>query len=137
MFLAVYLLYLIPEQGFGPWRPIDTARVVAAMYSRKVRHLDEVLSHLHFEDTLDPQLALDPQLKLIIGIFKLRLIRYLSGIGHPKRLHDNGFISEADFERGQHDPLVRVRSLLLTAAESALLPIEDNWRIEVRVISLV
>jgi hypothetical protein len=65
-------------------------------------------------------------------LFRLRLERYLHGVGHPLelwwRLRDLG-ISEEDFRADESNPLLRANLVLHCGTESDMLPIEDNWQI--------
>lgn len=104
------------------------------MYRRQIASLDNVLDHLEF-NVLSP-LTAAPEVPLMRSLFHLRFKRYLAGRGHPRWFRDHGLVtSDAEMERAAASPFFRAQLLLLTALESSLLPVRDDWKIKVRVLS--
>ncbi|KAJ7757901.1 hypothetical protein B0H16DRAFT_1721032 [Mycena metata] len=104
--------------AFRTAHPLKAACLIAGMYHRQVQNLPvDVLPHLHFAALGYPNVP--PVLTNLTLLFEMRLKRYLAGRGHPQWFRDHGLL------------------LLLTALESLLLPIKDNWAIRFTISSLL
>lgn len=102
------------------------------MYHRQVQNLPvDVLPHLHFAALGYPNVP--PVLTNLTLLFDMRLKRYLAGRGHPQWFRDHGLVStDVEMARSRLSAFIRPKLLLLTALESSLLPIKDDWAIRVR-----
>ncbi|KAJ7040169.1 hypothetical protein C8F04DRAFT_1314113 [Mycena alexandri] len=102
--------------AFRTAHPLKAACLIAGMYHRQVQNLPvDVLPHLRFTALGYPNAPL--VLTNLTLLFEMRLKRYLAGRGHPQWFRDHGLL------------------LLLTALESSLLPIKDDWAIRFTVSS--
>ncbi|KAJ7212438.1 hypothetical protein C8J57DRAFT_1256371 [Mycena rebaudengoi] len=115
---------------FHDLSPLRAACLIAGMFHRQVQSIEnEIVPHLQF--AVLGLLTATPEVAILCDLFKLRLIRYLQGTGHPQWLRTHGLIAtDQEMQRGQANQFLRAHLLLLTALESSLLPISESWLIK-------
>ncbi|KAJ6610773.1 hypothetical protein B0H10DRAFT_1953581 [Mycena sp. CBHHK59/15] len=121
---------------FQEWAPLKVACLIAGMYHRQVKSINEILSHLQYNVVLPP--LANSELSLMCTLFKLHFKRYLHGKGHPQWFRTHGMIdNDEELQRGLENLFLHAHLLLLTALESSLLPIQHMWYIKFTVSSLL
>ncbi|KAJ7247569.1 hypothetical protein C8J57DRAFT_1673884 [Mycena rebaudengoi] len=120
---------------FHDLSPLRAACLIAGMFHRQVQSIEnEIVPHLQF--AVLGLLTAAPEVAILCDLFKLRLIRYLQGTGHPQWLRTHGLIAtDQEMQRGRANRFLRAHLLLLTALESSLLPISESWLIKFTISS--
>jgi hypothetical protein len=102
------------------------------MYYRRVCTVAEVFDHLGFHLITR---ASDNTSPYFIKLFKMRLERYMHGVGHPPELRSRlpalG-VAEEEFLAAQNDPLLRANLVLRCGSDLDMRPTQDDWSIRVR-----
>jgi len=106
-------------------------KIFAATSNRRVTDPTQVIDKLEFV-TADRNFT--DLYMLMRRCFRLRLMRWLYGRGHPLSLKGT-CVPEDVFESEREDPLVRARLLLKAVTDSDLLPIGEGSSIRVRLDS--
>lgn len=102
-----------------------------AMYDRRVSSVEDVSSHL------SPKIisrASNGTTPLFARLFDIYLQRYMHGVGHPPELRGSVEcldLSDDNFDSSAQDPLLRAHLVLGATGDYEMLPIEDDWAIEV------
>ncbi|KAJ6628409.1 hypothetical protein B0H10DRAFT_1940581 [Mycena sp. CBHHK59/15] len=121
---------------FQEWAPLKVACLIASMYHRQVKSINEILSHLQYDVVLPP--LANSELSLMCTLFKLHFKRYLRDKGHPQWFRTHGMIdNDEELQCGLENPFLHAHLLLLTALESSLLLIQHMWYIKFTVSSLL
>ncbi|KAJ7133864.1 hypothetical protein C8R43DRAFT_1133106 [Mycena crocata] len=106
--------------------------LLACMYDRQVRKADDVSSQIacdivrHADDGTTPYYG---------ALFRLLLLRYLQGVGHPQELRGS-VIDEEEWMTEVNNRSLRARLFLEAASDSNLLPSREAWRIKVHMVGL-
>ena len=66
------------------------------------------------------------------GLFRSLLHEYLRGSGHPDHPHVHAVVPRSQLERDANDPLLRSRLFLHMMSGSDLVPVDSDWKLEVR-----
>jgi hypothetical protein len=110
--------------------------LIAAMYNRRVDSVGDVLDHIHYNIVTS---ATDGTTPLFLELFKRRLKRYLEGTGHPSHpfIESSGLANEYENDMDSGSSVLRAQCFLLACTESDLLPVNDDFKIEVSAHLLV
>ena len=117
-----------------PTNPDYVIAVVLAMYDRKVRHYQDVWSHVeHTVKYLPLEKSDRPTTLYLSQLFLDRLETYLRGAGHPRHrdIIDGNLIPLPIVERDQHNTVLRSQLLLQALGSSVFMPLLAQWRIQV------
>ncbi|KAJ7179709.1 hypothetical protein C8R46DRAFT_1029151 [Mycena filopes] len=106
--------------------------LLVRIYDREVRQPADIVSKLS-ESIL--MRAVDNTTPFFGALFRLLMLRYLGGTGHPEATR-GGLVSEDDFVAGLNDASLRARLLLQTTTDSNMMPSRESWRILWRFIGL-
>ncbi|KAJ7482745.1 hypothetical protein FB451DRAFT_1555697 [Mycena latifolia] len=105
---------------------LGVAPLLAWLYDRQVRRVEELTSRLVYQILMH---ATDDTTPYFGALFRLLLLRYLDGVGHPPELR-GGLIPEDDWSEQVNNPLLRTQLLLRAASDNDLLPPGDTWRLK-------
>jgi hypothetical protein len=101
--------------------------MLTCLYDRKVRNLEDVIDRVTC--TL-VRTADDGTTPYFGALFRLLLLRYLAGVGHPPQLR-GGLIAEDEWTKQVNNRLLRVGLLLEAATDTDLRPTSQSWAIKV------
>ena len=104
--------------------------LIAAMYNRHISSVGDVLDHIHYNIVTS---ATDGTTPLFLELFKRRLKRYLEGTGHPPHpfIESSGLADEYGIDLDCGSSVIRAQHFLLACTESDLLPVDNDFTIEV------
>ncbi|KAJ7133036.1 hypothetical protein C8R44DRAFT_870487 [Mycena epipterygia] len=109
---SAVLRLLTRSRSFKESSSAKPLELIAKMYDCCVRSVEEILARLVWVTTDDP----DPHADAFFGLFEIRFIRYLCGVGHPRMTRSA--VGEGAFDEDKQDPLTRARLFLLRSAIS-------------------
>ncbi|TFY54611.1 hypothetical protein EVJ58_g8761 [Rhodofomes roseus] len=115
---------------------LDPFVVVQTLYSRTIKSPQDVARLMTYAPSMLESLASTPAERkiqeLYEDMFECRLLRWLYGQGHP----DHSMLRDAPVVLDCSDPTtLRARLLLKAVTESEELPVDPNWRLDVRDLS--
>ncbi|KAF7350638.1 hypothetical protein MSAN_01624100 [Mycena sanguinolenta] len=112
--------------------PLKVRRLLVALYDRRVKTPDDIITRLYFSTGDKPT----PRGDLFFKLFQWRFQRWLLGHGFPKELKsqlvlaadgtsrtEEGIISETDYRVHKGSPVIRGTLFLCSINESPLLPV--------------
>ncbi|KAJ7718210.1 hypothetical protein B0H14DRAFT_2303003, partial [Mycena olivaceomarginata] len=100
--------------------------MLACLYDRKLRSISDVIDHISCSINRSLQDGTTPY---FAALFRLLLIRYLSGAGHPSNLR-GGLIEQSVWDKENGNSLLRVGLLLQAATDADLRPTSQTWSIK-------
>ncbi|KAF8173419.1 hypothetical protein K438DRAFT_1772222 [Mycena galopus ATCC 62051] len=100
--------------------------MLACMYDRQVRNVDDIIDRITCTTYIDSDDGTTPYFG---ALFRLLLIRYLAGPGHPPQAC--GTLVERDqWEKEEQNGVLRVGLLLEAATDTDLRPTSQSWSIK-------
>ncbi|KAJ7718900.1 hypothetical protein B0H16DRAFT_1739743 [Mycena metata] len=106
--------------------------LLARLYDREIRDVEDISSRLDFTILMS---ASDDTTPYYGALFRVLLLRYLDGVGHPAELC-GGLVSDGDFNKVLNDTCLRAGLLLEVATDSNIMPGSDTWLIKWRFVGL-
>ncbi|KAJ7245901.1 hypothetical protein B0H12DRAFT_1306591 [Mycena haematopus] len=100
---------------------------LVTLYDRRIRAVDDVITHLKYLNPLRPRKTS----AYFVKLFQLRLERYAHGRGHPNGVRCLN-VTEEEFQLCRNDPLLRANLILRGGSDSDMRPMEPTWSINVR-----
>ncbi|KAJ6462976.1 hypothetical protein C8R45DRAFT_1177882 [Mycena sanguinolenta] len=100
--------------------------MITCFYDRRIKNIGDIIDHVR---CIIGRSAVDGTTAYFGALFRLLLIRYLSGIGHPPQLR-GGLIESGEWESEQNNTLLRVGLLLAAATDTDLRPTFETWSIK-------
>ena len=93
-------------------------RFLSTVYSRRIEQPADVIPYIRWQAV---GAARAGRLSAaLFSLFIMRFIRWMSGIGHPGLMLEDGHITEQVYERDQSDPGLRARLFYRTVSGSSL-----------------
>ena len=93
------------------------------MSNRRVNDIRDVINKLEFIADVEPLTELQ---RLLAKMFQFRVVRWLHGQGHPKKLAGS-YVSETQYNEEKNDSLLRAKLLLRAASDSDLVPLDASF----------
>ncbi|KAF7345499.1 hypothetical protein MVEN_01568400 [Mycena venus] len=106
--------------------------LLSRMYDLKVKSVNDVAPRLGWQILLRANNGTTPYYG---ALFRLLLLRYLEGVGHPLEIR-GGLVDEAEWSKQINNSALRAGLLLQAASDNDLLPCNDTWRLKFRLIGL-
>ncbi|KAJ7231841.1 hypothetical protein B0H12DRAFT_1239806 [Mycena haematopus] len=100
---------------------------LVTLYDRRIRAVDDVITHLKYLNPLRPRKTS----AYFVKLFQLRLKRYAHGRGHPNGVRCLN-VTEEEFQLCRNDPLLRANLILRGGSDSDMRPMEPTWSINDR-----
>ncbi|KAJ7219822.1 hypothetical protein B0H12DRAFT_1270670 [Mycena haematopus] len=97
---------------------------LVTLYDRRIRAVDDVITHLKYLNPLRPRKTS----AYFVKLFQLRLERYAHGRGHPHGVRCLN-VTEEEFQLCRNDPLLRANLILRGGSDSDMRPMEPTWSI--------
>lgn len=109
--------------------PLSLSTFINTVYSRNLADFRRIPSLVQIWSTGQHDDVLVDQLSFL---FQLRLIRYLTGQGHPDHPAVKSFLSSSSYSnKSEVNAILRPRMFLLAMTDSDIVPIDINWRLTV------
>ncbi|KAJ6514799.1 hypothetical protein C8R47DRAFT_1206161, partial [Mycena vitilis] len=106
--------------------------LLTCIYNRRVQQAADVTSKFQFSILIR---AVDQTTPYYGALFRLLVLRYLDGVGHPSNLR-GGLVSEEDWSKDVNNVVLRATLLLHAVSDNDMRPGGEAWRINWRIIGL-
>ncbi|KAJ6452988.1 hypothetical protein C8R45DRAFT_847474 [Mycena sanguinolenta] len=101
--------------------------LLSCMYNRTVQSVQDISSRLVWQILMR---ANDGTTPYYGALFRLLVLRYLDGVGHPVEVR-GGLVDEEEWSKHINNSTLHASLLLHAASDTNLLPPSDTWRLKV------
>ncbi|KAJ7501344.1 hypothetical protein B0H11DRAFT_2224696 [Mycena galericulata] len=103
--------------------------LIAALYNRRIKSVDEVIEKIEFEATR----SADTAEKLRRELFQMLFFRWIRGIGFPRSIRGK-FVTAAQYKAQRKNPLIRAESFLYSMTGNRAIPLNPEFRLTICLI---